>query len=113
MPQAKTPTEDKAEDQAVQGWAELVKRATEGESSGAKQVRRAIVLEQQISTLREKVNDNRTYLRLMDRNDELTEDQSEFTEVFYPEKEKGERRDADEVTATRRAREFARKNGSS
>lgn len=101
-----------AEEQARARWAELVAKASDGDSPGARQVRRAIELERQVASLREKVNDNRTYLRLMGRNDELTDEQFEFVDVFYPEKEKGERRDAAEVEATRRAREFARSNGS-
>lgn len=94
-------------------WAEVVKEATEGDSAGARQVRRAIQLEREISSTREKVNDNRTYLRLMDRNEELTEAQAEFVDVFYPEKEKGERRPKDETVATRRAREAARSSNGS
>lgn len=100
-----------AQEKAEKEWAELVAKATDGDTTGARQVQRAIELEAQISSLREKVNDNRTYLRMMDKNDELTEDQSEFVEVFYPEKEKGERRPPAEVEATRIARAAARKNG--
>ena len=100
-----------AQEKAEKDWAELVTRATTGDTTGARQVQRAIELEAQISTLREKVNDNRVYLRMMDKNDELNEDQSEFVDTFYPEKEKGERRPAEEVEATRIARAAARKNG--
>lgn len=116
MPQAaaapkQETAEEKAEREFAEHWAEVVKDATAGDSPGARQVQRAIDLERQISALREKVNDNRTYLRLMDRNEELNEAQAEFTDVFYPEKERGERRPTEETQATRRAREAARKNG--
>ena len=112
QPAAKQETaEEKAEREAQEHWAEVVKNATDGDSPGARQVRRAISLEKQISDIRERVNDNRTYLRLMDRNEELTEAQAEFVDTFYPEKEKGERRPKAETQATRRAREAARKNG--
>lgn len=116
MPQAaaapKTDAEKAKREAAEKEWAELVAKATSGDTTGSRQVARAIQLEAQVAELREKVNDNRTYLRMMDKNDELTEDQSEFLEVFYPEKEKGERRPDSEVEATRIARALARKNGS-
>jgi hypothetical protein len=115
MPQAAkqkdTEAEKAAREQAEQEWAELVASASEGDTPAARQIKRALKLEKEISALRKRVNDNRDYLRLMHRNDELTDDQVEFVEVFYPEKEKGERRSAEEVEATRRAREAARKNG--
>lgn len=101
--------EERAQREFDEHWADVVAEATEGDSPGARQVRRAIDLEAQISKLREKVNDNRTYLRLMDRNDELSEAQAEFTDVFYAEKERGERKTKEEALATRRARESARK----
>jgi hypothetical protein len=109
-PVEKTPEEIAAE-KAEQEWADLVERATEGDSPASRQIKRALRLEREISTLRKNVNDNRDYLRLMDRNEELTEDQAEFLDTFYPEKEKGSTRDAAEIEATRRAREFARKDG--
>lgn len=102
--------DDKAAEKAAEkAWAELVKRATAEDSPASRQIKRAMKLEKEISALRKSVNDNRDYLRLMDRNEELTEDQSEFLDTFYPEKEKGERRSAEEVEATRKAREAARK----
>lgn len=117
MPQAKQATQENpeqaAERAAEQEWLELVRRATEGDTPGARQVLRAIELERQISELRQKVNDNRTYLRLMDRNGELTDDQGTFTDVFYAEKERGERRTEEEAAATTRARKLARQNGNS
>lgn len=100
--------EQKAEREFAEHWAEVVAAATEGDSPGARQVRRAVELERQISSVREKVNDNRTYLRLMDRNEELNEAQAEFVDVFYPDKEKGERKPKEETQATRRAKLAAR-----
>jgi hypothetical protein len=113
VPQATQPpkqetAEEKADREFAAHWAEVVAAATEGDSPGARQVRRAITLEKQVAELREKVNDNRTYLRLMDRNEELSEAQAEFTDVFYPEKEKGERKPKEETQATRRAKLAAR-----
>lgn len=100
-----------AEQAALAEWQGLVARATEGDTPGSRQVARAIRLEGEISKVREHINDNRDYLRLMDKNEELNEAQSEFLDTFYPEKEKGERRPTEEVEATRRARAAARKNG--
>ena len=100
-----------AEATASKAWADLVAKATAGDSSGAKQVARAIDLERQRANVLEKIAANRTYLRLMDQNEELNEAQAEFLDTFYPEKERGERRSDDELTATRRAHEHARKNG--
>jgi hypothetical protein len=97
---------DAAADAAA--WAEIVDSATEGDSSGARQVKRAIELEADRAKLMKQISDNREYLRLMDRNDELSEDQTEFLEVFYPEKERGSRREKADIEATRKAREAAR-----
>jgi hypothetical protein len=122
VPQTKkAPKEDpeaqaarEAEEAAQAEWLALVDRACEGDSPGARQVKRAIELEQEISVLRQRVADNRTYLRLMDRNGELTDDQGEFTDVFYAEKERGRERTEEESAATTRARKLAREaNGNS
>lgn len=113
MPQAKTkpPESVEAERAADHEWLELVERATEGDNAGARQIARAIELEREITRLRARVNSNRTYLRLMNDNNELTDDQSEFVDVFYAEKERGERRTDEEAEATQRARRLARQNG--
>lgn len=100
-----------AQEKAEREWTELVQAASTGDTAGARQVQRAVALEGQLASIREKINDNRTYLRMMDKNEELTDEQSEFVDVFYPDKEKGERRPADEQEATRRAHALARKNG--
>lgn len=100
-----------AAEKAEREWLELVERATDGDNTGSRQIKRALRLEREISALRQSVNDNRDYLRMMDRNEELNDDQSEFLDTWYPEKEKGERRPQDEVEATRRAKALARKNG--
>ena len=81
------------------------------QSPAERQIARAKTLEKQRAELMKKISDNREYLRLMDRNDELTDTQAEWLDVFYPEKEKGERRSKEEVEATRKAREAARKDG--
>jgi len=90
-------------------WTALVDRATSGGSSAAKQITRAISLEQERADVMKRIADNRDYLRLMDRNEELDEDQAEFLDTFYPEKERGERRSKEDIEATRKARESARK----
>lgn len=104
--------EDVAKQKAAEAeaeWQALVAEATEGDTAGSRQVERAITLEREMSAARKRVNDNREFLRLMARNDELNEAQVEFVETFYPEKEKGERRAQEDIDATRRAREAARK----
>lgn len=97
---------------AGQEWSDLVKEATSGDSPGARQVKRAMRLEGEVAKIRKQVDDNRKYLRLMDANEELSEAQADFLDVFYPEKEKGERRTTDQVEATRLARQAARKDAS-
>ena len=74
-----------------------------------RQIERAKTLEKERATLMEKISANRTYLRLMASNDELSADQVKWLNVFYPEKERGERRSAADIEATRKAREAARK----
>lgn len=76
-----------------------------------KQIGRAMDLEYDRAVLGEKITANRTYLRLMAENDELTEAQEDWLDDFYPQKEKGESRSDDEIDATRKAKEIARKRG--
>lgn len=113
----KTDAEKKAEAEAEaaadKAWDELVERAsTTGGESPQTQVKRAVALEAQRAALAEKIAKNRTYLRLMDENEELNEDQQEFADVFYREKASGERSSAEEIKATKRAREAARRSNS-
>jgi len=68
-------------------------------------------LERERGDLMEAVSNNRTQLRQMDKANELTEAQGAWLDTFYPEKEKGERRTKEEIEATRKARESARKDG--
>jgi hypothetical protein len=77
-------------------------------SSAARQVERAKQLERDRDKLMKQIAANRTYLRLMAQNDELTNDQEDWLEDFYPTKEKGEQRSAEEIEATRRAKAAAR-----
>lgn len=108
-----TPDVDEVEDDdaAAAAWAALVEDVTAGDSSSARQIRRAIELEADRAKLMRQISDNRDYLRLMQKNEELDEDAVEFVETFYPEKERGTRRAKDEIEATRRARLAARTNG--
>lgn len=78
-------------------------------STPERQILRAARLERDRSDLMERIGKNRDYLRLMADNEELSEDQQAWVNTFYPEKEKGERRSEDDITATRKAREEARK----
>lgn len=78
------------------------------ESEAEKQIRRAKELEKDRAAVMEKITDNRNYLRLMDKNDALTDEQGEWLDKFYPSKEKGERRSEDDVKATREAKLEAR-----
>jgi hypothetical protein len=117
VPQAaaapKTAPEQTEQDAADRAWTELVDRTTAGDSPAARQIQRAIDLEGDRAKLMKKISDNREYLRLMDRNDELNEDEADFLDTFYPEKERGSRREKSDIEATRKAREAARKgNGS-
>jgi len=113
QPQAAPKEADPAQadrEAAEAAWQALVERATAGDNAGARQIKRAIGLEADRATLMKQITDNRDYLRLMDRTDELDEDQQEFLDVFYPEKERGSRRDQSDIEATRKAREAARKS---
>lgn len=120
MPQAaaapKAPPDETPEQrerrEAEAAWNALVGRATAGTGSAAKQIQRAVELEKERADVMDRINSNRTYLRLMDKNEELDEDQAEFLDVFYPEKERGERRAKADIEATRKAREAARRDGS-
>ena len=83
-----------------------------------RQIHRAMTLERERAELQERIGKNRDYLRLMDANEELSTTakvpgtdltESQWLAAFYPEKEKGERRSADEIEATRKVKEAARK----
>lgn len=97
MPQPKTT--DSAPDAPV---AEL--------TAAQRQIERAKALEKERSELQERITKNRDYLRLMDANEELTEEQGAWLDAFYPVKEKGERRTKEEIERTRKAKEDARKS---
>lgn len=90
-------------------WQALVERATSGDTAPARQVKRALALEAERAALMKRIADNREYMRLMDRNEELDDDQAEFLDTFYPEKERGQLRSKEDIEATRKAREAARK----
>lgn len=97
------------QEKALQEWTELVEAATEGDGSPQRQIKLALELERQRADLMEQISSNRQYLRFMQKGKELNEDQTEFLETFYPEKEKGNVRDKSDVEATRRARAAARR----
>lgn len=61
--------------------------------------------------LNEKIVAVRQQLRTLDKLDGLDEKQQEWLDTVFPYKAKGERRDKDEIEATRKAREAIRRNG--
>ncbi len=75
-----------------------------------KQIERAKHLERERADLMERIGANREYLRLMDKNEALTDEQGAWLDKFYPLKEKGERRSKDDIQATREAKQEARKH---
>ena len=114
MPQAATPKQDEQAKQGENGKAQDTGPLFDYDSliddtSAGRMIARACQLEAEIEEQRVSIGKNRDYLRLMDANDELSDEQSEWLDTFYPEKEKGARRDKDEIEATRKAREEARK----
>lgn len=92
--------------------AALIKRITEKDAadltSGEKQVARAIRLERERSDVMKRIAANREYLRLMEENEELGEDEADWLDDFYPQKEKGQQRSDDEIERTRKAKAAAR-----
>lgn len=79
-------------------------------TSPERQFIRAQDLERDRAELMKRIAANREYLRLMGANDELSDDLADWLADFYPEKEKGEKRNADEVERTRLAKAAARNN---
>lgn len=73
-------------------------------------IEQAQALEAERAEVMERVTANRTELRLIDKQGNLSEEQGKWLDTFYPEKEKGERRSKEDIEATRKAREAARKN---
>lgn len=82
---------------------------THPKGSPAWLVQQARELEKERGNLMERIGANRAILRNMHKADALEADLKEFVEKFYPEKEKGVTRSADEIEATRKEREKARK----
>lgn len=69
----------------------------------------AVKLEQQSATLQKQISANRSQLRNLVAMGACTAEQRRWVQVFYPEKQRGERRSAEDVEATRKARLAARK----
>lgn len=80
------------------------------QTAAQRQIERARALEKERAELQERIGKNRDYLRLMDANDELTTEEGEWLDAFYPVKEKGEQRTKEEIERTRKAKEEARKS---
>ena len=79
------------------------------DTAAGRQIGRAMKLERERSELQARIASNRDYLRLMDKNEELSNDQGAWLDAFYPQKEKGTRRDKDDVERTRLIKAAARK----
>jgi hypothetical protein len=75
----------------------------------ARQIARAEELETDRGDLMEEIAANRDFLRLMDKNKELSDAQGRWLDTFYPLKEKGEKRSEDDIEATRKLKESTRK----
>jgi hypothetical protein len=83
---------------------------TAPQTDAEKQIERALHLERERADLQSRISKNREYLRLMDANDALTDEQGDWLDKFYPLKEKGERRSDDDIKATREAKKAAREH---
>lgn len=77
-------------------------------TSAQKQVARARTLERERADVMKRISANREYLRLMEENEELTDDEGDWLDDFYPQKEKGQSRSDDEIERTRKAKAAAR-----
>lgn len=115
---AAPPAEPKAEpkdDAAEQEWNELVDRATStGHELAQEYVKDAIRLEGERAAVMAEISVTRDMLRNLDKTNKLNDDQAEFIDVWFPEKERGQNRSRDDIEATRRAKLAARraaKNG--
>jgi hypothetical protein len=73
-------------------------------TSAAFQIDRAKTLEKERAELQGRIGKNREFLRLMDENEALNDEQAEWLDTFYPSKEKGERRSKEDILATRKAK---------
>lgn len=115
MPQATTPPASTATKPAeVSPHAALLDRIESKVkdhaklTSAEKQIHRALLLEAERSESMKKIAANREYLRLMDENEELEDDEADWVDDFYPSKEKGQTRTDDEIERTRKAKATAR-----
>lgn len=106
---APTTTDAPAVSDAEQRVLDLAAGKVEpGESAAERQIARAGALERERSALQDRIGKNRDYLRLMDSNEELSQEQGDWLDAFYPEKEKGNQRGKDEIERTRKVKEAAR-----
>lgn len=119
VPQATAPPQDdaakrKAEKEAQeQEWRELIQSATTADgvfALGSEAVRDAIKLEAEMSAKRAEVNENRTLLRVLAKRGKLNDDQKEFSDTWFPEKEKGQHRNKQSIEDTRVLRTVALKD---
>lgn len=72
-------------------------------------IEQAKKLEKERGEIMERIGANRAFLRNLHKMGGLDASQRKFVQTFYPEKEKGSTRSEDEIEATRKAREAARK----
>lgn len=78
-----------------------------------RRIHQAQELERERKDVQDRIGVNRTQLRQMRDADELPADLVKWVDTWYPEKEKGTTREKDEIEATRKLREAARKDGNS
>lgn len=111
MPQPKTPDAPAAPPAPPTLMERVNGKPAEERTAAERQIVRAGDLERERASLMEKIGKNRDYLRLMDANEELTEEEGQWLETFYPTKEREIRRSKEDIEATRQARKEARKGG--
>ena len=83
--------------------------AATADSYVARKIQQAKSLEKRRAELQDEISANRRQLRDMDKTGDLTAEQANWLEDFYPTKERGASRSKDDITATRKAKEAARK----
>lgn len=106
---AQTPTEPVEAQVPHAALLKAISDTPEGDRSSAqKQIVRAVLLERERSSTMKKIAANREYLRLMEENEELEDDEADWLDDFYPQKEKGQQRSEDEIERTRKAKAAAR-----
>lgn len=115
QPAAKEKEPDTATtDDAAAEYQDLIAAATGDDADhaeGTRQVKRAIQLYREMVAARTNLNGCRDLLRSLRKNEGLNQDQEEFVDVFFPDKERGTSRSQDEINASKKLHDVAVKNG--